>query len=752
MNSATLTASRRKSVHPLRSTQAPSHAAKPAKQMNENDHHSLLREEQSWLAFNERVLSEAENAQTPLLERFKFLSIFYSNLDEFFMVKVAALQTESQILAEQESASNSLPIQQLKSRVRSLIERAEELFEKSLVPGLAQSIATITRPEELNKQLRRAIRATFSSRELGLLTPLVVDRSHPFPYFENQKSYLVIQFKPSASTTRAHSFGLIELPSTAQRLMRVDSRGKSYYVFLEDVILDNLDLVFPWAKISRSVLIRVTRNRELNLLDDDFDDLLLSVEQGLKDKTTRHAVRLESSKPLPHAVKHLLMRQIKIEEHAIYESNERLLTSELMQISAHSGCEHQRDPVFKPQPHKRLKKADNPFIAIKQQDVWLHHPYESFSDVVHFLESAAQDPDVVAIKQTLYRTGNNSPVVSALIRAAELGKQVVAIVELTARFDEHRNIDWARRLKEAGATVVFGIEGWKTHAKMSLVIRREGQELRRYAHLSTGNYNARTARIYTDLSLLTANPEITSDVGVLFNLLTGLPRLMMPQSELTSLTKPRLSLLQAAPFGLREFFKQMIGRETRIAAKGSHARIVLKLNSLTDPELIQSLYEASQAGVKVDLIVRGVCRLRAGLKGFSENIRVISIIDRFLEHSRIYYFSAQGRGEIFVGSADFMPRNMNRRVECVWPVLDSEGKKKVTEILQIHLADNVKAHELSADGKYKRLALFGNEHTRSQSKFIELYAEKVHGKNSRDLQLKKPRCNSQSRTQRISRS
>jgi polyphosphate kinase len=725
MTSATLIASRHKTTRVFRSSKTKSHTGKPAEHLAENDIHSLLREEQSWLSFNERVLSEAENSQTPLLERFKFLSIFYSNLDEFFMVKVSSVQGESQTLAEREGASNALPIQMLKTRVRALIERAEVLFEKSLVCGLAQNIATLSRPEELNKQLRRTLRSAFASRELGLLTPLIVDRSHPFPYFENQKSYLVIQFKPSASTSRTNSFGLVELPSAAQRLMRIESRGKSHYVFLEDVILDNLDLVFPWAKVSRSVLIRVTRNRELNLLDDDFDDLLLSVEQGLKDRTTRHAVRLESSKRLPHAVKQLLMRQVKVEEHAIYESSGRLLTSDLMQIAQHGNCERERDPVFKPQSYRRLKKVENPFSVIQQQDIWLHHPYESFSDVVHFLESAAQDPDVVSIKQTLYRTGNNSPVVSALIRAAELGKQVVAIVELTARFDEHRNIDWARRLKDAGATVVFGIEGWKTHAKMSLVIRHEGEELRRYAHLSTGNYNARTARIYTDLSLLTANSEITNDVGVLFNLLTGLPRLMMSQSELNSLARPRLSLLQAAPFGLRKFFKKMIEREKRIAEKGAQPHIILKLNSLTDPELIDSLYQASQSGVKIDLIVRGMCRLRSGITGLSENIRVVSIIDRFLEHSRIYYFSAQGRREVFVGSADFMPRNMDRRVECVWPVLDQEGKKKLLEILRLQLADNVKAHELLADGSYRRIAPCGNEQVRSQSKFIALHSGKV---------------------------
>jgi polyphosphate kinase len=412
------------------------------------------------------------------------------------------------------------------------------------------------------------------------------------------------------------------------------------------------------------------------------------------------------------------MRHFELEGSEIFEFNGRLVTQELAQLIP-SGPHPNKDPVFQPATTRRLKRLESPFEVISEGDIWMHHPYDSFTDTLHFLEAAASDPKVVSIKQTLYRTGNNSPVASALLRAAEAGKQVVAIIELTARFDEQRNVSWAKKLRQAGATVVFGIEGWKTHSKMTLVVRREGPVLKSYVHVSTGNYNAKTAQLYTDLSLLTANPEITADVGTLFNTLTGLPKGAGMSSFFSTHFSQRMKVIKVAPFGLREFFVEKIDHEIREARCGKPARIALKLNSLTDPELVAHLYSASCAGVKIELLIRGMCRLQAGVRGLSQNIRVVSVIDRFLEHSRIYCFGTGTRAEVFVGSADFMPRNMDRRVECVWPVQDQTGKEKIQKILNIGLADNVKAHEMQPDGSYTRVRRQGREFIQSQSVFIE---------------------------------
>lgn len=687
---------------------------------SENGRHALLiREDQSWLAFNERVLSEAENADTPLYERIKFLSIFLSNLDEFFMVKVGPIHRESERLVAQEShrtCDDPLPV--LRRRLNSEVKRVNSLYEKELLPELADSDVQICTLDTLSARQSNRLRKTFVENILGLLTPLIIDKAHPFPFFENQRCYLLVQLKAKNSPLNTYSYGVVQLPSSCGRFVRLTDKNRSLFVYLEDAIVQNVDQIFPWASVVRSAVIRVTRNRELTLLDDQFDDMLESVEQGLRNKTAKQVVRLETSQRLPVSLKQFLMRHFEIEGSEIFEYNGRLVTQELAQLIP-SGPHPNKDPVFHPATTRRLKRMESPFEVIREGDIWMHHPYDSFTDTLHFLEAAASDPRVVSIKQTLYRTGNNSPVASALLRAAEAGKQVVAIIELTARFDEQRNVSWAKKLRQAGATVVFGIEGWKTHCKMTLVVRREGTVLQSFAHVSTGNYNAKTAQIYTDLSLLTANPEITADVATLFNTLTGLPKGAGISSVFSTHFSQRMKVIKVAPFGLREFFAEKIDHEIREARCGKQARIALKLNSLTDPELIAHLYTASCAGVKIELLIRGMCRLQAGVRGVSQNIRVVSVIDRFLEHSRIYCFGTGPKSEVFVGSADFMPRNMNRRVECVWPVQDQKGKEKIQKILNIGLADNVKAHEMQPDGSYARVRKKGRESIQSQSVFIE---------------------------------
>ena len=681
--------------------------------------HTLIREDQSWLAFNERVLSEAENEGTPLLERIKFLAIFLANLDEFFMVKVDAVQRESDALASAAVSQNrTLPIALLRKRVIAAVDRVQALYEEEIVKRLSKTELRICPPADLNQRQKKRLRKIVCDNVMGLLTPLIIDKSHPFPYFENQSCYLLVQLKAHAASENPYSYGVVQLPASCGRLIGLNEKGSGPFVYLEDAVLENLDLVFPWARVVRSVVIRVTRNRELSLLDDDFDDLLESVEHGLKDRSASHVVRLEASQTLPVGLKQLLLRQFEIDNADIFEFSGRLVTQEIAQLIPQTS-HPEKDPSFRPARNKLLKSAECPFEAIRQSDIWMHHPYDCFTDTLHFLEAAATDPQVVSIKQTLYRTGSKSPVAAALLKAAEAGKQVVAIVELTARFDEQRNVSWAKKLKKAGATVVFGIEGWKTHSKMTLVVRREGRLLKRYAHLSTGNYNARTARLYTDISLLTANPELTADVGLLFNTLTGLPRCAGTASFIHSHLAQQLNLLNVAPFGLREFFKDKIMNEMRHAERGKPARIALKINSLTDPELISSLLAASCAGVTIELMVRGMCRLQAGVKVVSENIRIISVIDRFLEHSRIFCFGQGARTEVYVGSADFMPRNMDRRVECVWPVQDAKGKEKILKILNTGLADNMKAHEMKSDGSYSRVLRRGKDSIRSQALFIE---------------------------------
>ena len=692
-----------------------------------DDPELFLNRELAWLAFNDRVLKEAEKRDTPLLERLKFLSIFSSNLDEFFMVRLSSL---FKLLENQESGlpvANQTPgetdaeetLDEVSLFIRRQFRRAYATFQAGLLPSLAGEGVTISRVEELSRQELDRLDEFFENQIFPILTPLAVDQAHPFPYLSNLSLYLAVSFKEMGDNGEP-LLAFVEIPPKLARFVAIPTRVREHrFVVIEDLIKRHLEKLFPWSEVEDAYVFRVTRNLDYQLLEGEVKDLMKSIELELKDRAQRFVVRMEVEQNMPEKLRSRLRLQLELEIGDVYECSNFLNLRDLLFLTKLELKPSLRDSAFSPKINARLSQDRDIFDVIRERDVLLHHPYESFSSVLEFLGRAAEDPNVLAIKQTLYRIGGDSPVIEALVRAAEKGKQVTAVVELKARFDEHNNIAWARRLERAGAHVVFGFVGLKTHAKCALVIRREGQHLQRYAHISTGNYNSNTARLYTDLCLLTASETLTSDLAKLFNLLTGF-NLLASESKLSKLNGgPDFETIKVAPFGLRDFFLRLIEDEIKSHQVNGHGQIILKMNSLTDLKLIQGLYGASQAGVRIDLIVRGVCILRPGLKGISENIRVISIIDRFLEHSRIFWFRNNNRPRIFLGSADFMPRNMDKRVEVVWPVEEEHLKAKVMEILSYSLKDNTKAHVMRSDGTYVQASPVRNKNFRSQDKMIE---------------------------------
>ncbi|NBO37130.1 polyphosphate kinase 1 [bacterium] len=692
-----------------------------------DDPELFLNRELAWLAFNDRVLKEAEKRDTPLLERLKFLSIFSSNLDEFFMVRLSSL---FKLLENQESGlpvANQTPgetdaeetLDEVSLFIRRQFRRAYATFQAGLLPSLAGEGVTISRVEELSRQELDRLDEFFENQIFPILTPLAVDQAHPFPYLSNLSLYLAVSFKEMGDNGEP-LLAFVEIPPKLARFVAIPTRVREHrFVVIEDLIKRHLEKLFPWSEVEDAYVFRVTRNLDYQLLEGEVKDLMKSIELELKDRAQRFVVRMEVEQNMPEKLRSRLRLQLELEIGDVYECSNFLNLRDLLFLTKLELKPSLRDSAFSPKINARLSQDRDIFDVIRERDVLLHHPYESFSSVLEFLGRAAEDPNVLAIKQTLYRIGGDSPVIEALVRAAEKGKQVTAVVELKARFDEHNNIAWARRLERAGAHVVFGFVGLKTHAKCALVIRREGQHLQRYAHISTGNYNSNTARLYTDLCLLTASETLTSDLAKLFNLLTGF-NLLASESKLSKLNGgPDFETIKVAPFGLRDFFLRLIEDEIKSHQVNGHGHIILKMNSLTDLKLIQGLYGASQAGVRIDLIVRGVCILRPGLKGISENIRVISIIDRFLEHSRIFWFRNNNRPRIFLGSADFMPRNMDKRVEVVWPVEEEHLKAKVMEILSYSLKDNTKAHVMRSDGTYVQASPVRNKNFRSQDKMIE---------------------------------
>ena len=682
--------------------------------MNLSDPQYYINRELSWLEFNHRVLHEACDPRTPLLERLKFLAIFSSNLDEFFMVRVAALKQQVEATVNLLTPDGRTPQQQLDDIRLQLIPQLKKLnaeFEDILQPLLVQQGIYILDYIELNQKQRSYLDNYFQEQVFPVLTPLAVDPSHPFPHISNLSLNLAVMVKNP--DTEEEFFARVKVPQVLPRFLplppelRIQDNGKTANwtgVPLEQAIAHNLESLFPGMNIQEYHPFRITRDADLELEEDEADDLLLAIEQELrKRRMGGNTVRLEIRSQTPQSVRFRLLEDLGLTKSDIYEVDGLLALRDLMYFLALPLPELKDSPRQSVVP-SRLQRLREPcidadvlepeegkdfFSVIREKDLLVHHPYQSFSGtVVRFITSAAHDPHVLAIKMTLYRTSGDSPIVNALIAAAENGKQVSVLVELKARFDEENNIYWARRLERVGVHVVYGLVGLKTHSKIVLVVRREKDRMRRYVHIGTGNYNPKTARLYTDLGLFSCREELGADLTDVFNFLTGYSR------------QKAYREIMVAPVNMRDRFLELIKREIENVHNGFSGRIVAKMNALVDPQIIFALYEASCAGVKIDLIIRGICCLRPGLPNLSDNIRVISIIGRFLEHSRIFYFYNNSQEEIYIGSADWMRRNLDRRVEVITPIKDQEIAKDIQEILGIMLADNRHAWDLQADGSY----------------------------------------------------
>ena len=718
-----------------------------------------LNRELSWLEFNRRVLDEACDRDVPLLERLKFLAIFSSNLDEFFMVRVGGVQQKVQAGLVQGSGADRMPPQLQLDRigavVRQLVAEQYRTLNEEVLPALEREGISLKSQRDLTEADRKHIREVFRKEIFPVLTPLAIDPGHPFPRLLNKSQNLAVLLRRPSEGERL--VAVVQVPAVLTRFLALpgasgrmpvvgdskpsspelsngtlrpetptagvsDARATAVQAFvpLETVIRLHLPELFPGMELEGATVFRVTRNSDYEIDDDEVEDLLKTIEEEVRKRRRGAASRLEIEAGSPLEIEQFLIAQtaLDLDPADVYHIPGLLDLTGLFQLYGLSGFASLRDPPFIPQMVPEFAQASSPWLAIRQRDILLHHPYESFSHVVDFIEAAAADERVLAIKQTLYRTSSDSPIVRALERAADNGKQVTAIIELKARLDEERNILWARELEKAGVHVVFGFVGLKTHCKVALVVRREEDGIRRYVHLATGNYNPQTARIYTDLGFFTCNPDFCEDVSALFNYLTGYCEL------------PHWRKLVLAPSRLQTFMLEKIAQEAANQRAGKTGRIIAKINGLLEPIIVQALYRASQAGVRIDIICRGICSLRPGIPGVSENIRVTSIVDRFLEHSRVFYFGNGGDPLVYIGSADWMDRNLSRRVEVIFPVEQPDLKKRlIDEILTVSMADNLKARELLPDGSYRRLAPeAGKPRVRSQDRFLELAAQLAAGR------------------------
>ena len=675
-----------------------------------------LNRELSWLEFNRGVLDEARNPGVPLLERLKFLAIFGSNLDEFFMVRVGGLQQKVQAgIVMGSGADRMAPVDQLRrihGVVAQMTQEAYNCLANDLLPALERENIVIRGPEQLTEADRRHLREVFRREIYPVLTPLAIDPGHPFPHLLNKSLNLAVLLQRPAHPEKL--FAVVQAPAVLPRFVALPTEKGHVFAPLETVIRLHLAELFPGMQIEHATVFRVTRNSEYEIDDDEVEDLLKAIEEEVRKRRRGDAVRLEIEADGSPEAQQILSEALDLDADDVYPVAGLADLTGLFQIHGLPGYPQLRDPPFVPQPIPDLVQASSIWTAIRTRDILAHHPYETFSPVIDFIEAAAVDERVLAIKQTLYRTSSDSPVVRALQHAADNGKQVTAVIELKARLDEERNILWARELEKAGVHVVFGFVGLKTHCKVALVVRREDDGIRRYVHMSTGNYNPQTARIYTDLGYFTCNPDFCEDASSLFNYLTGYCEL------------PQWRKLIVAPSRLQSFMVEKIEQEAQNQRAGRPARIIAKINGLLEPAIVQALYRASQAGVHIDLVCRGICALRPQLPGVSENIRVVSVIDRFLEHSRIFYFDNQGDPLVYIGSADWMDRNLSRRVEVVFPVEPPEIKQRlIREILAVSLADNVKARELLPDGSYRRVKPDNAPRVRSQERFLELAAQQA---------------------------
>ncbi len=658
----------------------------------------FINRELSWIAFNERVLEEAADTTTPLLERMKFAAIASANLDEFFMVRAAAVKRAIEEGETARDPSGLTPAEQLaaiRRRSHAFVGALYRLVNEELLPTLAAQGIRIVPLADLGDTRRAALGTFFREAVLPVLTPLAIDVSRPFPLLSSLSLNLALLLEAPPDET-ARRLAIVQVPAGLARLVQVAGSEGQTYVLLEDVIRAQLTQLFPGQVILDSTVIRLARDAELELDDEGGRTHLEMVEREVRRRRRSDAVRLEVEAAASEELLTLLREQLDLTEEEVYKVPGPLDLRVLMGLTEVAGFDALRDAAL--QPASVLEGDERPlFEIINERDILLHHPYDSYDPVVALVAQAANDPDVLAIKQTLYRTSVGSPIISALQLAAERNKQVTVLVELTARFDEERNIQWARALEEAGAHVIYGVRRYKTHAKICLVVKRTSQGLRRYVHLGTGNYNERTARVYTDFGLMTSSPAIAEDATAFFSALTGYS------------DPPRLKKLVMAPTHLRPRFLKLIARERRRAEAGQPAEIVAKMNSLEDEEIIRALYAASQAGVEIKLNVRGICALRPGMPGISETIEVISIVDRFLEHSRVYYFLNGGEEQVYLSSADWMSRNLDKRVELMFPVEDQTQKASVMYALRAMFRDNVKTRCLLADGSYERKTRASNE-------------------------------------------
>ena len=672
--------------------------------------------ELSWLAFNRRVLEQAQSSCYPLLERMKFLAFVSSNLDEFFEIRVAGLiqQIKSGVVERgPDGLDANEQLVQIESYVKELLLEQNQCWKDSLLPELESAGIRFLNYRELNVREKQWVKHYFEEYIYPILTPLAIDPAHPFPQLINKALYILASLKQNNSRKKDSKMAIIPIPRILPRVVKIEVPRKNkdeVYIFLSDIIEYFINTLFQGYRVKSATPFRITRNSELYIDDEEVKNLLNKIEEELVRREKGAAVRLEICKGFDRKMLKQFMGALDLEEKAIYETDGPINPLRLMGVYDLIKRSDLKFPYFSPKIPKGFELPELIFDNIAKKDLLLHQPYDSFQPFIDFIEQAAKDPKVFAIKQTLYRTSGDSPIVKALMDASKNGKQVTAIVEIQARFDEANNIHWAKKLEDLGVHVVYGIVGLKTHCKTCMVVRREGKKLKHYVHLSTGNYNQKTARLYTDFSFFTAKKKLTSEVAALFNTLTGYAH------------TPAFKHLLVAPFNFHSSIQKNIKREIKNALAGYPARIMIQANSLVDQETIDNLYRASQAGVKIDLIIRGICNIVPRVKGLSENINVRSILGRFLEHSRIYYFENSSKGDalLYLGSADAMPRNFFKRIECVFPIESAEERNRILKILEAYLKDNTQANTLLANGEYKKIKSTSQASFSAQDAFIDL--------------------------------
>lgn len=667
--------------------------------------------ELSWLKFDYRILSEARDKNNPLFERLKFLSITASNLDEFFMVRVASLKDMVHAGYEKEDIAGMTPKKQLAAineDTHELVNLQYSTYNRSLVPLLKQNgIHMIAHHEGLTKKQAAFVDRYFEDNVYPVLTPMAVDSSRPFPLIRNKSLNLGALVRKKGEKDAEVEFATVQVPGVLPRVVEIPDEKERVFIFLEEIIERNIEKLFLNYDVLCIHPFRIMRNADLSIGEDEAEDLLKEIEKQLKKRQWGEAIRLEVEEGIEKRLLKIIRKELKISEEDIYYINGPLDLTVLMKLYGVDGFDYLKEEKFTPQPVPELPADCDIFEEIRKRDILLHHPYQTFTPVVDFIKRASRDPQVLAIKQTLYRVSGNSPIIAALAQAAENGKQVSVLVELKARFDEENNIVWAKMLEKAGCHVIYGLLGLKTHSKITLVVRKEEDGIRRYVHLGTGNYNDATAKLYTDMGLLTCREDIGEDATAVFNMLSGY-------------SEPRTwNKLSLAPLWMKDRFLYLIQREMKFAKEGLEARIIAKMNSLCDRQIISALYEASAAGVKIDLIVRGICCLKTGIPDVSENITVRSVVGTFLEHSRIFYFENGGDGEYYMASADWMPRNLNRRVEILFPIEQPDLKEKTAHVLECLLQDNLKAQLLQPDGSYEKVDRRGKMPFGAQKNFCE---------------------------------